>query len=161
MKGMALHWKILIGLILGAVWALVSSSMGWSQITMDWIAPFGIIFINLLKMIAVPLVFFSIIGGVSSLKDIGNLGRLGMKTLAAYLITTMLAVSLVLLVVNVFKPGEMASEEQRIVNRISYEIWVNSTPGVEIIDGKNFLEDPRYASYIDDANAVNQGPNRT
>ncbi len=61
MKKLALHWKILIGMTLGVMWALVSSSMGWSQFTINWIDPFGTIFINLLKLIAIPLILASLI----------------------------------------------------------------------------------------------------
>ena len=64
MKKPSLPVQIIIGLILGIAWALLSSSMGWSQFTLDWIAPFGTIFINLLKLIAIPLVLFSIIAGI-------------------------------------------------------------------------------------------------
>jgi hypothetical protein len=81
MKNLALHWKIIIGLVLGVVFALVSSSLGWSEFTINWIDPFGTIFINLLKLIAVPLVLFSIIKGIAGLHDTSKLGRLGAKTL--------------------------------------------------------------------------------
>ncbi len=64
-KRLPLHIRILIALVLGVGWALLSSTLGWSRFTMDWIAPFGDIFINLLKLIAVPLVLFSIISGVA------------------------------------------------------------------------------------------------
>ncbi|RDK83523.1 dicarboxylate/amino acid:cation symporter [Marinirhabdus gelatinilytica] len=143
MKKLALHWKIIIGLILGIVWALLSSSLGWSQFTIDWIAPFGTIFINLLKMIAVPLVLFSVISGVANIGDPSSLGRMGGKTLLAYLITTVLAVSIGLTLVNIIKPGALIDEESRIDNRISYEIWAGKQ-GYEIKDGINYLEDPKF-----------------
>jgi Na+/H+-dicarboxylate symporter len=94
MKKLALHWKIIIGMVLGIIWALVSSSMGWSAFTVNWIDPFGTIFINLLKLIAVPLVLFSIISGVANIGDPASLGRMGGKTLLIYLITTVAAISL-------------------------------------------------------------------
>ena len=72
MKKIALHWKILIGLLLGILWAILSSIFGWSEFTLNWIDPFGIIFLNLLKLVAVPLVLFSIIKGVSNLSDISK-----------------------------------------------------------------------------------------
>ena len=134
MKKIALHWQIIIGLILGIVWALLSSTLGWSQFTIDWIAPFGKIFINLLKLIAVPLVLFSIINGVSSIGDPKSLGRMGGKTLAAYLVTTVIAVSLGLLLVNLIKPGKLIDEQSRIDNRIGYEVWAADN-NVEIKDG--------------------------
>ncbi|MCK5907510.1 MAG: cation:dicarboxylase symporter family transporter, partial [Flavobacteriales bacterium] len=84
-KKLALHWQIVIGLVLGVIWALLSSKFGWSQFTLNWIDPFGQIFINLLKLIAVPLVLFSIIGGVTGIGDPEKLGRMGFKTLGLYL----------------------------------------------------------------------------
>ena len=101
MKKLALHWKIIIGMVLGIIWALLSSTLGWSEFTIDWIDPFGTIFINLLKLIAVPLVLFSIISGVANIGDPSSLGRMGGKTLGIYLITTVMAISLGLLLVNI------------------------------------------------------------
>lgn len=143
MKKLALHWKIIIGLVLGILWALLSSSLGWSDFTVNWIAPFGTIFINLLKLIAVPLVLFSIISGVANIGDPASLGRMGGKTLLAYLLTTILAVSLGLTLVNIVKPGALVDEQSRIDNRISYEIWADSE-GLEIKDGINYLKDPQF-----------------
>jgi Na+/H+-dicarboxylate symporter len=143
MKKLALHWKIIIGMILGIIWALLSSTMGWSEFTIDWIDPFGTIFINLLKLIAVPLVLFSIIGGVANIGDPKSLGRMGGKTLGIYLITTILAISLGLVMVNLVKPGELIDESSRIDNRISYEIWANAE-GHKIKDGINYLQDPAF-----------------
>ncbi|AEV31395.1 Na+/H+ dicarboxylate symporter [Owenweeksia hongkongensis DSM 17368] len=140
---LALHWKIIIGLVLGVIWAIVSSQMGWSQFTIDWIAPFGTIFINLLKLIAVPLVLFSIISGVAGLGDPKSLGRMGAKTLGFYFATTLLAVGLGLLLVNVINPGKLVDEQSRIDNRISYELWAASE-GIEVKDGVNYLQDPTY-----------------
>jgi Na+/H+-dicarboxylate symporter len=140
MKKLALHWKILIGMTLGVIWALLSSYLGWSTFTINWIDPFGTIFINLLKLIAVPLVLFSIIGGVANIGDPASLGRMGGKTLSIYLVTTILAISLGLLLVNTIKPGKLIDNESRIDNRISYEIWALSE-GQEITDGISFLED--------------------
>jgi Na+/H+-dicarboxylate symporter len=143
MKKLALHWKILIGMTLGVVWALLSSSLGWSAFTINWIDPFGTIFINLLKLIAVPLVLFSIIGGVANIGDPASLGRMGGKTLLIYLITTVMAISLGLGLVNTIKPGKLIDEQSRIDNRISYEIWAASE-GHEIKDGVNYLQDPAF-----------------
>jgi Na+/H+-dicarboxylate symporter len=145
---LALHWQIIIGLVAGIIWSLVSSSLGLSAFTIDWIGPFGDIFINLLKLIAIPLVLFSIISGVASLSDIKTLGRMGAKTLGIYLFTTFFAVLLGLVLVNLVKPGARASEEQRVVNRISYELWVKQNPQVEVLDDKGFLNNPKYADYV-------------
>lgn len=146
MKKLPLHVKIMIGLIAGVIWAFASSSMGWNQFTIDWIDPFGQIFIRMLKYIAVPLVLFSIISGISGLKDMSKLGRMGGKTLGFYLITTVTAVGIGLLLVNLVKPGALIDEEQRIRNRLQYEAWVAETDGVAILDGKNFMNDPQYNS---------------
>ncbi|MEP0264333.1 dicarboxylate/amino acid:cation symporter [Dokdonia sp.] len=147
MKKLALHWKIIIGLLLGIVWALLSSSLGWSSFTINWIAPFGEIFINLLKLIAVPLVLFSIINGVAGIGDPSSLGRMGGKTLIAYLATTLLAVALGLILVNAMQPGTMVDENTRIDNRISYELWAQGE-GIAIKDGVHFLEDAQYKDRI-------------
>jgi len=143
MKKMALHWKIIIGMVLGIIWAVISSILGWSSFTIDWIDPFGTIFINLLKLIAVPLVLFSIISGVANLGDPSSLGRMGGKTLLIYLATTILAISTGLLLVNAIGPGKLIDEQSRIDNRINYEIWA-SNAGHQIKDGVNLLKDPAY-----------------
>jgi Na+/H+-dicarboxylate symporter len=153
MKNLPLHWKIIIGLILGIIYSFLSSYMGWNTFTNNWINPFGDIFIRLLKFIAVPLVLFSIISGVSSLPDPSRLGRMGAKTLLAYLTTTVAAVTIGLLVVNLFQPGVFVSEEQRQKNRIKYELWTEATEGVEILDGRNFLNDPQFAEEVERATA--------
>lgn len=130
-------------MVLGIIWALLSSYMGWSSFTINWIDPFGTIFINLLKLIAVPLVLFSIISGVANIGDPKSLGRMGGKTLLIFLTTTTLAISLGLVLVNVIKPGKLIDEQSRIDNRINYEIWADSQ-GHEIKDGINYLKDPAF-----------------
>ena len=144
MKNLALHWKIIIGLILGIIFAFVSSSLGWSEFVVDWIDPFGKIFINLLKLIAVPLVLFSIIKGISGLHDTAKLGRLAGKTLAFYLVTTVTSVTVGLLLVNAFSPGTLLGESQRTDNRLAYEIWAQDN-AIDILDGKCYLCDDQYA----------------
>jgi len=114
MKNLALHWKIIIGMTLGVVFGLLAITIGWDQFTSDWIKPFGTIFINLLKLIAVPLVFASLIKGVASLSDISKLSRIGSKTIALYLTSTVIAVTIGLLIVNTIQPGKYFSEEKRI-----------------------------------------------
>ncbi len=148
MKKLPLHLKIIIGLVSGIIYAFRSSALGWNEFTIDWIDPFGTIFIRMLKFIAVPLVLFSIISGISGLSDISKLGKMGAKTLTFYLVTTVIAVSIGLVLVNVFKPGTHLDENQRIKNRISYELWVQQTDGVEIKDNIHLLNDPKYASLV-------------
>lgn len=142
-KKMALHWKIIIGLVLGIIWALLSSLFGLSEFTIKWIDPFGTIFINLLKLIAVPLVLVSIISGVANIGDPSSLGRMGGKTLLLFLITTISAITLSLILVNLISPGKLIDEQSRIDNRISYELWVASE-GRQIKDDRNLLQDPTF-----------------
>ena len=140
MSKLALHWQIIIGLVAGIIWAVMSSVLGWSEFTLNWIDPFGVIFINLLKLIAVPLVLFSIISGISGLSDTSSLGRMGIKTLVAYLVTTVFAITIGLTLVNTIKPGKLVDEGQRRSNRVRYELWVVETQGVDKLDDRNLLQ---------------------
>jgi Na+/H+-dicarboxylate symporter len=115
-----LHWQIIIGLILGLLWGLFSSFIGINQFTQDFIGPFGTIFINLLKLIAVPLVLASLVVGVTSLNDMTKLSRMGGKTIGIYMITTVLAITIGLTVVNVMQPGKTLPEETRTTLMESY-----------------------------------------
>lgn len=133
-KNSPLHIKIIFGLIAGIIFAVVSSALGISQFTIDWIDPFGTIFIRALKMIAVPLVLFSIIKGITGLHDVSKLGRLGLKTILLYLSTTVVAITVGLVLVNTIKPGNLVDEAQRLENRKSYESWVANKDGVELMD---------------------------
>lgn len=102
-----LHAKILIGMILGFIFGIMATMLGWSKFTENWIAPWGTIFVNLLKLIAVPLVMSSLVVGVSSLSDIRKLSRIGGKTIGIYMVTTVIAITIGLTLVNVVKPGKM------------------------------------------------------
>lgn len=139
MKKIALHWKILIAMVLGVLWAFLSGHFGWNQFTADWIDPFGKIFINALKFIAVPLVLFSIITGVAGMGDPKLLGRMGAKTLLMYLLTTVLSISMGLVLVNIFQPGNQDDGGTRTTNRLKYELWAQEN-GVELKDGKYLLD---------------------
>ena len=102
---MQLHWKIIIGLLLGTAYGIASAFNGWSEFTSNFISPFGTIFLNLLKLIAVPLVISSLITGVASLSDTRKLSRIGLRTILLYVATTAVAVSIGLILVNVLEPG--------------------------------------------------------
>jgi Na+/H+-dicarboxylate symporter len=119
-KHIPLHWKIIFGMILGVAFGLFAIVLSWDEFTTHWIKPFGTIFINLLKLIAVPLVFASLIKGVTSLSDISRLSRIGSRTIALYLISTILAVSTGLLIVNTLQPGTYFSEAKRIEFKEKY-----------------------------------------
>ena len=114
MKKLALHWQILLGMVMGVLVGLIMTQFeGGKEIVQDWIKPLGTIFINSLKLIAVPLILASLIKGVSDLKDISKLSKMGGRTIGLYLITTVIAVSIGLVLVNIIKPGNSISPETR------------------------------------------------
>lgn len=122
MKKLALHWQILLGMLFGVLFALVLTNFSWGpEFVSDWIKPFGNIFINALKLIAVPLILASLIKGISDLKDISKLSQMGTRTIVTYIITTVIAVSIGLGLVNLIKPGSAISEETRTDLITSYE----------------------------------------
>ena len=101
---MNLSTKILVGLVLGVITGLALGPSGLPFAT-TWIAPFGSIFLSLIKMIIVPLVLASLIVGAASVGDIKKVGRIGGKTLALYLGTTAIAIALGLVLATVLQPG--------------------------------------------------------
>ena len=114
MKKLALHWKILIGMALGVLFALVMTNFEFGkEFIKDWIKPFGTMFINSLKLIAIPLILAALIKGVSDLKDISKLSKMGGRTIIIYIITTVIAVSIGLVLVNIVKPGNSISDKTR------------------------------------------------
>ncbi|MGI9516273.1 MAG: dicarboxylate/amino acid:cation symporter [Pirellulaceae bacterium] len=113
MTRLALHWQILIGMVAGVAFGLVASSLGWDKFVGDWVSPFGKIFVNSLKLIAVPLIITSLIKGVADLKDISKFSQMGGRTVILYLLTTIVAVTIGLLIANVFQPGNGFTEESR------------------------------------------------
>ena len=114
MKKLSLHWKILIGMAFGVLFGYFMSTINGGEIFVsNWIKPFGTIFINSLKLIAVPLILASLIKGVSDLKDISRLSSMGTITITTYLTTTVIAVSVGLFLVNIVKPGDTISEKTR------------------------------------------------
>ena len=122
MKKLALHWKILIGIGLGVlIGALSLQFPGGKELIINWVKPFGTIFINLLKLIAIPLIVVSLVKGVSDLKDISKLSQMGLKTFSIYILTTVIAVAIGLGIVNIIKPGNFISENTRTEMLISFE----------------------------------------
>lgn len=111
MKKLALQWQILIGMIAGVLFGYLIAQTSWgADFTRDWIKPIGTIFINLLKLIAIPLILASLIKGISDLKDISKFSAIGGRTIIIYIITTVIAITIGLLIVNVVQPGESVSE---------------------------------------------------
>lgn len=129
-----LHWQILMGLGLGVLYGALAASLGWGKWTSDWIAPFGEVFIRLLKLIAIPLVLTSLISGVASLTDVRKLSRIGGRTIFIYLTTTALAVTLGLFVVNLLKPGNSLPAEirQNLENTYNEDAGVRALNAMEV-----------------------------
>ncbi|MFC2147427.1 dicarboxylate/amino acid:cation symporter [Bacteroidota bacterium] len=112
MKKLELHWQILIGMILGLLFGFAMTYIEWGRgFVQDWINPFGTIFVKLLKLIAIPLILASLVKGISDLKDISKFRNIGLRTIAIYICTTIIAISIGLVLVNILQPGEGISEE--------------------------------------------------
>ena len=112
MNNLALHWKILIGMLLGVIFGVLMLQFNYGKdLVVDWVKPLGTIFINALKLIAIPLILASLIKGVSDLKDIAKLSKMGGRTVLLYMITTVTAVTIGLGIVNLIQPGKIVSKE--------------------------------------------------
>ena len=120
MKKLALHWKIIIGMVLGIIFGFIMNSVNGHQFVTDWVAPFGKIFINLLKLIAVPLILASLIKGISDLKDISKIKTMGLRTILIYIGTTLVAIVIGLSIVNIVKPGTGMPEETITAIKLKY-----------------------------------------
>jgi proton glutamate symport protein len=115
MRKLELHWQILLGMAVGVLFALLMVNFSWGpKLVSDFIKPFGTIFINSLKLIAVPLILASLIKGISDLKDISKLSKMGGRTIGIYILTTVIAVCIGLAIVNIIKPGNSISEATRM-----------------------------------------------
>ena len=123
-----LHLKILAGIAAGALLGLMAAGWGWSSWILTWLKPLGTIFVNLLKLLAVPLVLVSLVDGVSGLRDLRKLSSMGGRTLLIFLSTTVLAVSLGLVTVNLIRPGDYLSMERR--EELKEKFSVNSDQGL-------------------------------
>ncbi|TBN00450.1 dicarboxylate/amino acid:cation symporter [Hyunsoonleella flava] len=122
MKKLALHWKIIIGMVLGIIFGFIMNGIdGGKDIVTNWISPFGTIFINLLKLIAVPLILASLIKGISDLKDISKIKSMGLRTIGIYMTTTLIAVIIGLAIVNVVKPGNGMPQDTLEKIKLKYE----------------------------------------
>ncbi len=113
-KKIPLYMKILVGMLIGIFVGIIAVATGLGWLVGDYVKPFGVIFLNLLKLVAMPLIFASLVTGVSGLSDITKLSRIGAKTISYYLITTVLAISIGLLLVNMIKPGRSFPAEKRV-----------------------------------------------
>lgn len=108
-------------MVLGIIFGFIMNSVSGQQFVTDWIAPFGTIFINLLKLIAVPLILASLIKGISDLKDISKIKSMGLRTIAIYVGTTLVAIVIGLSIVNFVKPGTGMPQETINKIKLKYE----------------------------------------
>ncbi len=111
-KKIPLHWQIITGMATGILFGLLMNNFAWGATFVgDWIAPFGTIFIRLLKLIAIPLIFTSLVKGIADLKDISSFRHIGIRTILIYMSTTVAAITIGLLLVNTIRPGSGVSPE--------------------------------------------------
>ncbi len=109
---MALHWKIVLGLVLGLLFGFGMTFFDFGPaFVSDWVQPFGTIFVRLLKLIAIPLILASLVKGIADLKDISKFKNMGIRTFVTYMITTVVAILIGLTLVNIIEPGFGISEE--------------------------------------------------
>ena len=145
LKKLPLWAKIFIGMGLGIVWGLISVWTGWELFTTNWVKPWGTIFLKLLKLIAVPLIFVSLVKGISSLTDITKLSRIGYKTIVIYIITTVFATTVGLALVNIMKPGDVFPDDKQEQYRQKFggqvELRQESAREIEKQSPLHFFED--------------------
>lgn len=108
-----LHWQIIMGLVAGLIFGIIASLTGLQGFTESFVAPFGTVFVRLLQLVAIPLVIASLIVGITNLNDLAKLSRMGGKTIGIYMVTTVFAITIGLLVVNLVEPGKILPEETR------------------------------------------------
>lgn len=126
-KRLPLWAKIIIGMALGLIWGMIATRTGLSKFTIDWIKPWGTIFLKLLKLIAVPLIFVSLVKGISSLTDISKLSRIGVKTIVYYMASTLIATTFGLFMVNMVKPGNTFPEEKRAEYMDKWQVTIDES----------------------------------
>lgn len=117
---MKLHWQILTGLVAGMLFGVFAALNQLGGFTDDWVTPFGTLFVNLLKLIAMPLVFASLVTGVASLADVSKLSRMGGRTIGIYLMTTVISITIGLVLVNLLEPGKSIPREVSADLQLAY-----------------------------------------
>ncbi len=140
MRKLPLHWWILIGMGLGVVYGVVMAQAGWTDHVLVWIKPIGTLFLNLLRMIAVPLVLFSLAAGVASLNDTAKLGRIGGKTIGLYLVTTSVAISIGLIVASIIQPGSGMRDDPQIRQTLQENFGAEAIAKIQTADQVSMLE---------------------
>ncbi|MDR2498820.1 MAG: dicarboxylate/amino acid:cation symporter [Tannerellaceae bacterium] len=140
-----LYLQILIGMIAGILIGMVAIQLGGEQLIHDWIAPWGKLFIRLLQLIAVPLIFVTLVKGVTGLQDMRRFSRLGGRTLFLYLIFSSAAVAFGIGIGATVKPGSLvdAAATARISEKYQSAIAAEALQAAEMQDAGplRFLED--------------------
>jgi Na+/H+-dicarboxylate symporter len=136
-----LYTKILIGLLVGVCFGILANRLGFADFVFNYIKPLGSAFIRLISMVVVPLVFASLLVGITSLDDIRKLGRIGAKTVAYFFCTTIIAISIGLLLANTLQPGAGLSEEARtkLIQNSGEEAGTQIEPGLKTPKVKDFF----------------------
>ena len=145
---MALHWKILIGMLSGVLFGILMLNIdGGDLFVNNWIKPFGTIFVKLLKLIAIPLILASLIKGISDLKDISKFKTIGSKTIITYILTTVIAISIGLILVNLINPGSGISSEtvERLTSTYSESSGVQS----KLVEANNQIQNSPLQFLVD------------
>lgn len=119
-----LYLQILYGMIAGILIGIVAIRVDGTSVIQEWVRPWGQLFIRLLQLIAIPLVFISLVKGVTGLKDIGKFSRIGGKTIGIYLCTTVAAVLLGLAMGLLVRPGKLVNQEKVAHLQESYHMTV-------------------------------------
>ncbi|WP_108425696.1 dicarboxylate/amino acid:cation symporter [Flagellimonas amoyensis] len=129
MRKLELHWQILIGMLLGILFGFAMTYVDWGKdFVSDWVQPLGTIFVKLLKLIAIPLIVASLVKGISDLKDISKFRNIGLRTIGIYIITTVFAITIGLVLVNLMQPGNGISQEtvQKLTDTYAGDAGVTS-----------------------------------
>ena len=145
---MALHWKILIGILSGVLFGILMLNIdGGDLFVNNWIKPLGTIFVKLLKLIAIPLILASLIKGISDLKDISKFKTIGSKTIITYILTTVVAISIGLILVNLINPGSGISSEtvERLTSTYSESSGVQS----KLVEANNQIQNSPLQFLVD------------
>lgn len=140
-----LYLQILLGMIAGIILGIMALRFGGEKLVNDWIRPWGQVFIRLLQLIAVPLVFISLVKGVMGLQDISRFSKLGGRTILIYLCTTVVAVSIGLGLGTAIKPGNFFNKEKAAAMQANYRaVVIEKKEAAELVKDEgplNFLNE--------------------
>lgn len=140
-----LYLQILLGMIAGIIVGIMALRFGGEKLVNDWIRPWGQVFIRLLQLIAVPLVFISLVKGVMGLQDISRFSKLGGRTILIYVCTTVVAVSIGLGLGTAIKPGNFFNKEKAAAMQANYRaVVIEKKEAAELVKDEgplNFLNE--------------------